>query len=178
MYGIDIDAESINYATAKYSNVTFKSGDVLDLEEIFKFKFDLIYLFNSLYAFTEQSKSLSVISNIAETKADLLIFEYLDLTGNFKELTEPKVSYWTPIKTDILKENLSKLGWKEITFKDISLDYERWYKELCSKIKNLESMITERYGKEWFAFVYDFYLYVVTIIEQKILGGVIVHAKR
>ncbi len=57
--GIDIDAQSISYARNRYPNIQFETANLETTIEL-SMKFDVIFMFNVLYAIDDRTACLSV----------------------------------------------------------------------------------------------------------------------
>jgi len=176
--GVDIDAESILYATTQYPKVRFVVSDVTTIGSLWRSHFDLVYLLNTFYAFTEQKRALNEIALVARTNSRLMIFDYLDISGSFRKEAGNRFSDWSPIRIEFLKSDLKDSGWEFITHENITDRYFYWYRELCSRIEKHEKQIISAHGRTWYDYVHRFYDYVLSLIEEEILGGAIIWAQR
>jgi ubiquinone/menaquinone biosynthesis C-methylase UbiE len=176
--GVDIDAESILYATTKYPQIRFVVGDVTTIGSMWRSHFDLAYLLNTFYAFTEQKRALNELSLVARTNSRLMIFDYLDISGSFRKEAGDRLPHWSPIRIELLKSDLKNSGWNFITHENITERYYYWYHELCSHIEKYENQIISDHGRTWFDYVHSFYNYVLSLIEREVLGGTIIWAQR
>lgn len=176
--GVDIDAESISYAIKRYPKVRFVFGDVTIIGSLWRSHFDLAYLLNTFYAFTEQKRALREIYLVARTNSRLMIFDYLDVSGSFRKEAGDRLPHWSPIRIEILKSDLKNSGWNLITHENITDRYLYWYHELCSRIERHEAQIISNHGRTWYDYVHNFYDYVFSLIKREVLGGVIIWAQR
>ena len=70
---IDKDADCIEYVNSSYPELETHVSDVIDLKQLFKNRqFDLAYLFNSFYAFSDQQGSLKVIADLIKNNGVVL----------------------------------------------------------------------------------------------------------
>lgn len=77
LFGIDINSDSINYAKIKYPNIQFDALDALELGSFYpKETFDLVIMFNSIYAIKDKLKLLAALSKVSKPGAFLVIFDY------------------------------------------------------------------------------------------------------
>lgn len=176
--GIDVEAESIQYAKNKYPNVTFQQTDVLDINEVTSKKFDLIYLFNSFYEFPNQLGALQKLNNVAAFDAQLILFEFYDLSNGKSHLIDLKNSSIThPISRKELSVLLKKSDWKLIGFKDISDKYQQWYANLLDGLQKNESAIIDKFGEAAYQSAWKRYNDWYRELKIKNLGGAIVYAE-
>lgn len=176
--GIDLDSETIEHAKELYPEIVFHACDILDISETIVDKADIIYLFNSFYAFDHQNQALSTMRKVAKDNANLIIFDYVN-RGSYQDAGRSKNNHPTlphPIELEILPDMLQKADWNLIKVEDIDNEYERWYEELVKKISEKRDEITKIAGSEWFDYVQELYTNLLNEIKQGTLGGVIVRA--
>jgi SAM-dependent methyltransferase len=172
--GVDIDAESINYAQKAYPAVEFKVADALNLAQDLSQQFDAIYFFNSFYAFSDHLRVLKEARALSRKPGQLIIFDYLLKSQSKKKFTFPE---WNPLDFSFAQTLFPSAGWRIIKTDEISPLYEKWYKGLTARIESSAAAIITLAGKEWFEFVRAFYGKIVTAIEKNLLGGAIVYAE-
>ena len=79
--GIDIEKESIEYATKTYPCCEFHASDAAAVYKIFPNReFDIITIFNAFLVFPKQFDVLKSLRQVAKDDSTLVIFEYTDLT--------------------------------------------------------------------------------------------------
>ena len=177
--GIDIDPQSIQFATQQYQSFTFIECNVLDLSKSLNHQFDLFYLFNAFYTFDNQAAALESLRQNASPQASLLIFDYVDL-GNYAEdsttkETAPFLPH--PINYKQIPQDLNQAGWDLFGIKDISKDYERWCSQFMDKVEIKREEIITVGGDEAFDTVRRLYGGLLDAIQKSTLGGVIVDAR-
>jgi SAM-dependent methyltransferase len=170
--GIDIDADSINYAKNTYPDVGFVAADVMSLPDEISGRFDLIYLFNSFYTFPDQRRALEQFRLVSRQGGELVIFDYLDKGGAREKFPE-----WNPLDFSKVEKLFSSAGWNIVAKDNISCLYGKWYQNLVARIDKSSAEIITLAGKEWFDFVRSFYGRIVDAIEGNILGGAIIRAQ-
>src|SRR5262249_20239148 len=79
--GLDVEPDSIARARRAYSGIEFHACDVLQASSVIGSKHDLIYLFNSFYAFGDQPRALASLAELAKPSGQLMLFEYTDRGG-------------------------------------------------------------------------------------------------
>ena len=171
--GADIDSDSITYARKTYPEIEFTVADVKLLSETLSKRFDLIYLFNSFYAFLDHSRALEQLRRVSCESGQLIIFDYFIRSRSrgsfpFRE--------WNPLDISTVRTLFSGSNWYVTKVNDISDFYANWYLDLVLRIETRAGEIIDLAGEEWFRFVRSFYHKVLASIEKGILGGTIVYA--
>ena len=134
--------------------------------------FDLIYMFNSFYAFPDQLKALEAIKKLSHKSTELIIFDYAD-SGNYNgECSEIP----NPVKLDEIENILEKSGWQLINIEDISDYYIRCYISLCSKIEDKKDKIVEISNENIYEYVLNQFNKILDAHENSYLKGVILKA--
>ncbi len=140
-------------------------------------KFDLLYLFNSFYAFPDQQEALRQMRLVAKHHAFLAIFEYVDITGNFRDFANEQQSFWQPINLRTFNESLQTAGWELLQVTDISAEYLLWYQQLCARFESRKQEIINRFGQDWYNYAYTTYADLLSLVEKGIVGGAVIWAK-
>lgn len=178
--GIDIDAESVAAAAEAYPALSFHACNIYDAGRSLEGPFDLITLFNVLYAIDDQRRALRSLAGSAAPDAVLLLFDYLDLgdyhAGSVAEETKHLLP--APIKHSEVESTLKAAGWQLDRQRRIDADYRRWYEDLVAKIEAKRKAIEALAGAEVFAYVHGVYSDLLTQITAGHLGGIIVKASR
>ncbi len=174
--GVDIDAETLPSAGRTYPDISFVSADAATIGSLWQSRFDLIYLFNSFYAFPDQREALRQIRQVARPHASLAIFEYTDVTGTFRRHATVQQSFWTPIDLQSFPSELLDAGWELVRAADISLEYRFWYRQLCARFEAKKTEIVNGFGREWYDYAYATYVDLLALIEKGIVGGAIIRA--
>ncbi len=181
--GIDIEGESIKYATQHYPSIKFHTADVAHTDELFaNSTFDIICLFNSFYAFNDQHTALLALSKIAKTASDLVIFDYsiMSLTENnpfYRDSSENQTPF-KPVIINSCEHLLKSTQWKLNTLIDVTENYLHWYEELINKLKSHKNNITTQFGKNAYAGAYTTYSEIYNALAKKELGGIIIYAEK
>jgi SAM-dependent methyltransferase len=178
--GFDIEPKSIVYAQETYPDATFACCDIYDVAAHVPADFDVITLFNVLYALPDQSGALRALASRAKPKARLVLFDYVDLGGYRSAplmdaggpfLPQP------PPKAD-LPSLLEAGGWRLASVDDLTADYARWYAALIAKIEAKRADIETLAGAEAYAHVLDRYSGLLAAIQEGRLGGVVAYGER
>lgn len=180
LYGIDINEDSILYAKKKYSDIQFEVLDALNVDAFFlKKTFDLIILFNSIYAIQDKSKLLQVLGNIANPGAVLVVFDYsipnpqemlavYDFAGKEME----------PINLPQFLNDLNAAGWKFQGQADLSQQFIIWYNVFLTNLRHRRDALLNQYSKEDIKKVENTFSYFLSRLESKDMGGVVIYAQK
>jgi SAM-dependent methyltransferase len=176
--GVDSEPDSVARARQVYPAVEFHTCDVVDVAAVLAGRFDLIYLFNSFYAFADQPRALTVLRQVARESGRLVIFDYAD-RGGYDERPlmgdgEPFIPH--PVKLSAVPEVLYRAGWELTDAEDCSAAYGRWYESLVRRMDGKREQLTAAVGAEVFDSVRGQYTDLVAAIRDGRLGGVIIHA--
>ena len=120
--GVDIDAESIDYAKKAYPQVEFIAANVMDLTKSLTQRFELIYLFNVFYALTNQEQVLEQLRAVSRENSQLIIFDYLVKTQDPQKFPFPQ---WNPLDFSVIQNLFSDAGWQVVKTDDISALYQK-----------------------------------------------------
>jgi SAM-dependent methyltransferase len=172
--GIDRDAESIDYARAKYPEVGFHVCDALDIARTVTRTFDVIYMLNAFYAFDRQREALAVLRKVAKPGAELVIFDYT-VGANAGDTPNPMMPH--AIRLSEIAAMLRETGWEPGAIEDLNADYVRWYEEFVSRVQSKRTEIEKVGGVDWYNFVFSMYSGLHSVIVGGELGGALVHAR-
>jgi ubiquinone/menaquinone biosynthesis C-methylase UbiE len=177
--GIDRDNDSIEYARATYPNVAFHVCDVLDVPRTVAREFDIVYMFNAFYAFSNQRDALAGLRRVAKPGAQLVIFDYtIGPRANDESLAvDGQVLIPHAIRLSQIAAMLRDAGWEPDGVEDLSTEYARWYAAFVERIRLKRAGIEKIGGGDWYTFVLSMYSGLRGAIVQGILGGAMVHAR-
>ena len=164
--GIDHDADAISYATSRYTKVSYFNHDVLELGQSRLGSFDLIYLFNSFYAFSEQEAALNVLRQVAAPKASLRIFDYAQATQHALPASLGS-EIGKPIILDRVEEQLIRAGWQRFEAINLTDSYITWYGDFLQKLISCRDRIVEAHGDDW----YDYFAQWYGALHQALIDG-------
>jgi len=172
--GIDIDASSLAEAAQAYPVVRFVTIDVVAAAERWNAQFDLVYLFNSFYAFADQERALRSLAEVVRNDASLYLFDYTRLTLGYHLPN----TFGRPLRLDHLPTMLRRTGWQVHRVVDLTHEYRGWYRELLRRIVAAKDVIEAQFGTDWYEYVHGTYETLLRHIEIGSLGGVWIHALR
>jgi SAM-dependent methyltransferase len=175
--GVDIDGETLGYAQERYRGVQFLAADVATIANDWRNEFELLYLFNSFYAFPDQRQALTQMFQVARPGATLAIFDYTDRLGRFREFASQDNAFWQPINPTSFAAELQRAGWELMRLDDLTTLYVRWYQDLCARIKKHRREIERDFGSNWYDFALATYSELLGLLEKGVLGGAIVWAR-
>jgi ubiquinone/menaquinone biosynthesis C-methylase UbiE len=171
--GIDLNPETIPIVNKKYPEFNIIQADVNKVSEVFEEKFDMIYLFNSFYAFPDHSQAIEALRKVAQINTDLIIFDYAD-AGKYKA---ESLEIPNPLKLDKIETILTKNSWRLTELKDISDLYTTWYTEFCHKVESKKAKIVKLADEVVYDYVLEQYSRMLELYQKDILRGVILRAK-
>ena len=177
--GVDIDSDSIQYAKQQYKSLDFITCNIIDVSKYVNRQFDLVYMFNSFYAFDDQFAALESLKKVSKTSSSLLIFDYLDHGNYSKEQIMEGASPFLPhpIKRSHLQNMLMKSGWFLTSITDISNEYEKWYSQFMGRVNLKEEEIIQIGGDDAMETICRLYGGLLKSIQKGMLGGAIVKAQ-
>lgn len=178
--GVDVEPKSIAHAHEAYPDLTFICCDINEVAKRLKRCFDVITLFNVLYALPDHAAGLRVLASRAKSKARLVLFDYVD-RGNYQDA--PLVDSGRPFlpKPPMLAdlaETLENGGWQLRSANDLNHDYERWYVALVSRIKTKRDAIEELASPDAFEHVLGLYSGLLSAIREGRLGGAVIYGEK
>ena len=169
--GIDIEKESIEYASKTYPEVKFEVCDVVEVPKVINEKFDLICIFGSFLLFEDQPAALKALRAVAHDKTKLILLDYI----NRNNYVHPTLSF-NALKFPNFNEMLLSYNWQLSAVENIDEDQIRWYLDLINRITAKRNEIIERFGEEAYRIVYQKYSYLLKGMQERKLGGGIVRA--
>ncbi len=173
--GVDVDAESIAYARKTYPEVDFKVADASSLTDTLSKRFDLLYIFNAFYAFSDHSRALSQMYQVCSQGGQLIVSDYAVSAAKREKFL---FKDWNPIDPAGVSVLFAGAGWQVSEVKDLSGYYRKWYSELVAKIDSKAKDICALADEEWFKYVRNYYRTQLNTIETGVLGGATVYAIR
>jgi ubiquinone/menaquinone biosynthesis C-methylase UbiE len=177
--GIDVEAESIEFACTSYPDIKFYCSDVTKVDSILSEKYDLIYLFNSFYEFSDQEAALSALRKVAHDKTILIIFDYIDLTSGEGTLIirNDRTKITNPISLSNFDVFSKKTRWEKISYEDITCNYKEWYQSLLNSIVQKQDTITKKFGESGYCSACKRYTDLLNALEQGEMAGGIIKAR-
>jgi cyclopropane fatty-acyl-phospholipid synthase-like methyltransferase len=174
----DRDEESIVEARRTYPEVEFEVCDILECDRTFGADFDVITLFNVLYALPDHRRVFDTLSRLQKTGTQLLIFDYFLPEGStgsgLLEGDLPMLPNPPHLKT--LDAMLEKTGWHAVGSEDITADYARWYQGLVERIEARKREVEDLVGPDGFAHVLRHYSDLQAALTDGRVRGAIIKA--
>jgi len=178
--GIDLEPDSIARARQAYPRIEFHACDVVQAGSVIGHKHDLIYLFNSFYAFADQPRALASLAQLAKPSGQLVLFDYADRGGYDSNPLmcdgEPFIPH--PVRLSLVGDILQRAGWQLTEVEDLTAAYDRWYDSLLQRMDGKRDQVVDVVGAEGFNFVRSMYAGLLSTIRDGRLGGAIVRARR
>jgi len=178
--GLDVEPASIARARQAYPGIEFHACDVVQASSVIGRRHDVIYLFNSFYAFGDQPRALAGLAQLARPSGQLILFDYTDRGGYDSNPLmcdgEPFIPH--PLRLSALGDTLQRAGWQVTDVEDLTGAYERWYGALVQRMDDKRAQIVDIAGSEAFTFVRGMYAGLPGAIRGGRLGGAIVRARR
>ncbi|MBY0461741.1 MAG: methyltransferase domain-containing protein [Alphaproteobacteria bacterium] len=182
IWGIDIDKAGIDYASSKYPFINFSVCDVKDIANKFeKNSFSLIYSFNVFYILSDQEKAqaLNALAEVAKPGALLVIFDCTHLNPDEPHgLKDFFGNSMYPIVLSLFHEQINKTKWEIIEEIDLTANFITWSQKLLHKADQQKSFFTSDFSAETISNLSKTYIDILTKLQQKTLGGIVIYAKR
>lgn len=177
--GIDIDSKAIEYAKKIYPNHQFLVGNASNLEIYdFQSSFDIIYIINAFYAFDNQKELIKSLQKVSRPGTILAVFDYSHINLNKSHgLYDLAGKPMHLIIINDLKLWLKEANWEIIEIKDLSREFNLWYKSLLNKLESQKNKLVEKYFQEIFDNVNDTFISITKLFDENIMGGVVIYAK-
>ncbi|MEI7493069.1 MAG: methyltransferase domain-containing protein [Alphaproteobacteria bacterium] len=178
VWGIDIDPAVIKYAKSKYKGIEFSAVDAASVSLKFdRDFFSFVYLFNVLYAIEDKVTVLRQLARVSKPGAFLMIFDY-----SVEETTEPLLDLtgkpMRPVSMKKIKQQLYESGWEVLEVRDLSETFVVWYEQLLQKLEDKKKEIKGHFLEKDIAKFSATYIHILHQLRHKILGGVLIYAKR
>jgi ubiquinone/menaquinone biosynthesis C-methylase UbiE len=178
--GIDVEPDSIARARRVYPDIAFHACDVVQAGSVIDSEHDLIYLFNSFYAFEDQPQALATLARLAKPSGQLVLFDYTDRGGYGSDPLacdgEPFLAH--PVRPGAIGDMLRPAGWQLTEVEDLTAAYDRWYDSLLERIDAKRARLVDVVGMDGFDFVRGMYAALLGAIRGGSLGGAVVRARR
>lgn len=173
--GIDIEPNSIDYARRRYPDTSFVCCDIHAIAAHVAQGFDVVTLFNVLYALPDHAAGLRALASRARNGARLVFFDYVDpgRYGDAPIMDDGRSFLPNPPRRADLAGGLEKGGWRMLAADDLTADYARWYAALVEKIEAKREAIGALAGAEAFEHVISRYSAMLAAIREGRLGGVL-----
>lgn len=185
-FGIDIDEVAIYHAQTTYPDITFLCADVVQATKSFSDRlFDIIYLFNSFYAFINQELALKELYKLGKSGTQLVLFDYMQ-PKNVNKLSSPFApenstfarKNFTPICESTISKLLIATGWEIRSFTNMRTEYIAWYTDFISNLKKSQHILTAKFGLDMYKWAEDSYSELLHHLDRGALSGCTITASR
>ena len=170
--GVDIEAQSIDYAKVQYPESEFIVCDINDVGLKFPDAFEIIYSFNAFYAFEDKLAALKSLRKSARAGARLFVFDYTWCKPEI-ELPEVMLSQ-KPSTLEEFSVLLREANWELSRNQNLDQKYIEWYRDFLSRFDTLAE--THKYSGERLDSVRKKYSDLLFSLEEGIMGGVLIVA--
>ncbi|MCP5002037.1 MAG: methyltransferase domain-containing protein [Hyphomicrobiales bacterium] len=178
--GINIEPRSIEGARNEYPDIRFETCAITQVPDLFDCRFDVITMFNVLYALADHRTALDALADVARPGAVLMIFDYVD-PGTYRRhaIIEGGSAFLpNPIREDRISQDLRDAGWTLLEKRDISASYVGWYEKLVDKIDDRRTEMEALAGSDGFHFVRGLYAGLLDVLRAGHLAGYVIYADR
>ncbi|MEM7121939.1 MAG: class I SAM-dependent methyltransferase [Pseudomonadota bacterium] len=178
--GFDIEPRAIEGARQTHPGPTFLASDIVAAPGQLDRRFDVITMFNVLYALPDQPAGLRALADVAAPGATLAIFDYVD-TGAYQR--DPLIDAGgpflpQPVKREGVEGLLDEAGWRLHDSTPIDDAYIGWYIALVAKIEAKKEAIVAHVGTDGFNHVLGLYSGLLDRLRAGVLGGSLIYAGR
>jgi phosphoethanolamine N-methyltransferase len=174
---IDLDSDNITMAKKHHPNLDFICSDVIDLERNVTGLFDIIYLFNAFFLFSDQLAALNAIRAVARSGAKLALFDYVDLGGYAQWQEHRKTAgLRNTLKLNAIEDLFPPTGWVIDRIVPAHSEYERWYSALVARIEAMREQIIAESNERFYDFVLTRFTETRDDVRAGRLGGATIYA--
>lgn len=190
VWGIDKDANAVDYAKAKYPKVKFSHLDANDITKKFrKDFFSFIYIFNVFYAVEDKETLLKNLATISEEGAVLAVFESEKLKHkeyiNSKNVKEKPPVFkdfdgivMQPIEIDKFSKSLKKTGWEITESINITKEYIAWYESYVARMRTHRAEFLKSYPEKNIEEIENIFHKLQFNLKNENLGGRLIIARK
>lgn len=169
--GIDVDSQSIEYASQTYPRSQFRVCDRCRVDEMFRNAFDVVYIVNAFYAVKDKQAAANSLRTAARAGGALLLFDYVTYQPQVELPGVLSESPSTPEQFCVLLQNA---GWRLERSDNLDEQYVRWYRSLLEKFD--KQALKQAYTSQMIGPARKKYADLLDALEKKVLGGVLIHA--
>jgi len=167
--GVDLDAESIGYANARYQDSQFIPGDITELGAMSLPKIDIIYAFNSLYACPDLDGCFAAFGQVASADCRIGVFDYVAYDA--AALAETGCLPPSVHSMAEMRQVPERHGWACMSIVNLDLEYAHWYARFLARMDENKDALTNARSTAFFDEVRGKYAEMHRCIEQGVLGG-------
>jgi len=173
--GLDIDGESIEYATRTCAEVGLFALDVKQAGQLPEEPFDLVCCFNAYCAFPDQPAALRSLHQVCRPGARLVLFNCC----RFAHQQLPAAlgeEIGRPVEFAVFSDRLGQTGWKLLEIQNITDHYVAWYERLLRRLSINRSAIIAVAGEEMCQYVDRWYGALHCGLMARTIGGALITA--
>lgn len=181
LWAIDVKPDAIDYAMSKYPHIKFRAADILDITDEFDPDFfSFVYAINTVSSIGDQNNLWQEIKNVCKRDAVMAIVDYsVPVTPEAAVMVKPNGKIKYPIPLEETRKVMRYIGWEIVTEKDITQDFKQWHLDMINEItQRSDLLVSAGFSEDEINYVLDYYTNLVTLMEEKKLGGVILIAHK
>lgn len=176
--GIDLDANAIAHARQAYDGISFLHGNILEANKLFPLQsFDMLYLFNVLYAFENKINVLKILSSMGKPGSLLMISDYAVKSPNLDDdLFDFAGRQIHPLNIATIEATLEQGSWSLLKSVDLNEQYLKWYSHFITQLGLHKEKLLSDFTERAYTKVEALFSEMLKKIKQGHLGGAIVFA--
>lgn len=167
--GVDLDADAMAYANARYQDAQFIPGDIAQLGDLALPKVGVIYAFNSLYACRDLEACFDAFTKVTTPDARIAVFDYIAYDAALlaqADCLPPSVHTMTE-----MRQAPAAQGWRCARIVNLDVEYQAWYGRFLVRMdENREALAAAR-SAEFFDEVRKKYADMRSCLEHGVLGA-------
>jgi cyclopropane fatty-acyl-phospholipid synthase-like methyltransferase len=167
--GVDLDADAMAHANARYQDAQFIPGDITQLGDLALPRVQVIYAFNSLYACHDLQACFAGFTKVAAPDARIAVFDYVAYDAASlaqADCLPPSVHSMAE-----MRQVPEAQGWRCTRIVNLDMEYAAWYGGFLARMdENREALVAAR-SAEFFDEVRKKYADMRICIERGVLGA-------
>jgi SAM-dependent methyltransferase len=167
--GVDLDADAMAYANARYQDAQFIPGDITQLDDLALPKVAVIYAFNSLYACHDLEACFAAFTKIAAPDARIAVFDYVAYDAALLAQVDclpPSVHSMAE-----MRQLPDAQGWRCTRIVNLYAEYGGWYGRFLARIDENREALAVKQSAEFFDEVRKKYADMRLCIERGVLAA-------
>jgi cyclopropane fatty-acyl-phospholipid synthase-like methyltransferase len=167
--GVDLDADSVRYASDRYEDRQFLQDDITKLGSLAMPNVDVIYAFNSLYACDDLEACFAAFRGVANPRARIAVFDYIAYDA--RALAEEDCLPRSVHSMAEMRQAPARQGWTCTRIVNLDQDYIAWYERFLARMDENRDMLGAARSPAFFDEVRKKYDDMRVCLEQGALGG-------
>ena len=175
--GVDLDPGNIEVAKAHHPGPEFICSDAVEIETVSPGPFDLIYLFNAFFLFTDQPRALRAMRAVSNAGARLALFDYVDRGGYAAwQANRETAGLRSALLIEQVHAMLPGAGWRVDETVVLHEEYLRWYAAFVARIESMRQAVIDISSEGFYDFVLTRYSETLEDVHAGRLGGATFYA--